>query len=139
MTSFPVYKLTLHKTYYDKGFFNLGVDIQRFVRSDSGPINILLGASKTQVDGRVDRAANQNGTPRIFGGAELQHWFQRNFDLKSVVDVHIVGPNELWIDGGNAGQGIEGPPRAAPKYSWCTILICRSINTAIDLCFRSSK
>ena len=62
----PEYKLTLHKTYYDKGFFNLGVEIERFVRPSSGPIKILLGYSKEQINGRVDREANQNGTPRAF-------------------------------------------------------------------------
>jgi hypothetical protein len=107
MTSFPVYNLTLHKTYYDKGFFNLGVDIERFVRPDSGSITILLGNSKTHLNGRVDRAANQNGTPRIFGGVELQHWFQRNFELKNVVDVHIVSPNKIWIDGRKKKKGIQ--------------------------------
>lgn len=47
MTSLPVYKLTLHKTYYDKGFFNLGVDVDRFVRADSGPVSILLASIST--------------------------------------------------------------------------------------------
>lgn len=101
MTPYPTYELTLHKTYYDKGFFNLGVDIERFVRPDSGPLDILVGGSKCKISGRVDRIANSNGTPRVFGGAELQHWLQRNFSLKSVVDVHIIGPREIWINGKN--------------------------------------
>lgn len=97
MTSLPVYKLTLHKTYYDKGFFNLGIDVERFVRSDSGPIAILLGDSKARIEGRVDRTANVNGTPRVFGGVELQNWFQRSYDLKDVIDVCIMSPDEIWI------------------------------------------
>ena len=97
MTALPVYKLTLHKTYYDKGFFNLGVDVERFVRSDSGPITILLGDSKARIEGRVDRTANVNGTPRVFGGVELQHWIQRHYDLKDVIDVYIQSPDEIWI------------------------------------------
>ena len=97
MSSLPVYKLTLHKTYYDKGFFNLGVDIERFVRPDSGPIMIVLGDSKEIIEGHVDRTANMNGTPRVFGGTELQHWIQSHFDLKDEINVHIKGPDEIWI------------------------------------------
>lgn len=97
MPSLPVYKLTLHKTYYDKGFFNLGVDVERFVRPDSGPITIVLGDSKARINGRVDRTANVNGTPRIFGGAELQHWIQSHFDLKDEINVYIKRPDEIWI------------------------------------------
>ena len=115
MTSLPIYKLPLHKTYYDKGFFNLGVDIERFVRSDSGPVKILLGNSKSLINGRIDREANQNGTPRVFGGAELQHWLQRNFQLKDVIDVHIVGPNEIWISGRKKNQGSQDVQRTGPE------------------------
>lgn len=115
MTSLPVYKLTLHKTYYEKGFFNLGVEIERFVRSSSGPIKILLGNSKRQINGRIDREANQNGTPRVFGGAELRHWLQRNFQLKDVVDVHIVSPDEIWISGGKTKDGRLSVRGAEPK------------------------
>ena len=27
---YPEYHLILHKTYYDKGFFNLGVDVDKY-------------------------------------------------------------------------------------------------------------
>ena len=93
----PIYKLTLYKSYYDKGFFNLGVDVERFVRPDSGPCTLRLGESKAEVRGRVDREANQNGTPRIFGGAELRDWFQGHFKLEDVVDVFVTDPDELWL------------------------------------------
>ena len=97
MTSLPMYKLTLHKTYYEKGFFNLGVDIERFVRPDSGPITIVLGDSKARIQGRVDRTANINGTPRVFGGAELQLWIQSHCDLKDEIYIYIKSPDEIWI------------------------------------------
>ena len=35
--TYPVYELTLHKTYYDKGFFNLGVEVERLL-----PAHFLL-------------------------------------------------------------------------------------------------
>lgn len=93
----PVYALTLRKSYYDQGFFNFGVEVNRFVRRDSGPAVLLLGASKVRLDVKVNREANQNGTPRVFGGAELRNWLQRNFRGGDKVMVHILGPSEYWL------------------------------------------
>ncbi len=59
----PVYLLTLGKTYYDKGFFNLGVEVDRYVRRDSGPITLALGHKSHIIEGHVNREANPNGTP----------------------------------------------------------------------------
>ena len=93
----PVYTLTLHKTYYDKGFFNLGVDVERYVRKDSGPAVLFLGTSKTRLDVKVDREANLNGTPRIHGGPELRNWLYSNCKLGALVKVSILGPSEFWL------------------------------------------
>lgn len=95
--SFPTYELTLHKSYYDKGFFNLGASVDKYVRQDSGDVKLILGSSKRVVDGRVDRDANQNGTPRVHGGAELRDWFFQNYKLNDQVPVAILSPMELQI------------------------------------------
>ena len=100
MSTSPIYQLTLHKTYYDHGFFNLGVAVDRFVRQDSGPISIFLGESQSQLLGKVNREANVNGTPRIMGGPELRNWFQSRFALLDSVDVLIIAPDKLWIKKG---------------------------------------
>ncbi len=97
MATVPTYKLTLQKTYYDKGFFNLGIEVDRFIRRDSGPISILLGASRAKISANVNREANVNGTPRIMGGPELRNWFQRSFECLDVVDVVVLAPDQLWI------------------------------------------
>ena len=76
--SHPKYQLTLHKTYYDKGFFNLGVDVARFVRPESGDGELLLGPSKARFPVTVNREANRNGSPRILGGPSVRDWIQRN-------------------------------------------------------------
>jgi len=93
----PTYQLKLHQTYYDQGFFNLGVAVDRFIRSENGPITICLGNQSNELQGKVNRDANQNGTPRIMGGAELRNWFQRNFSLGETVDVVVLAPDKLLI------------------------------------------
>ena len=90
------YKLTLEKTYYKKGFFNLGVGVDKLIRPDSGDIQIFLGEDRTAIVGRVDRKANRNGTPRVFGKG-LTVWFRSHFNLMDPVDVVIEGPEQLWL------------------------------------------
>lgn len=93
----PTYKLTLHKTYYDKGFFNLGVSVDRFVRKDSGPAKLVLAGSSRTLTVTVNRDANQNGTPRVMGGAELRNWIQRNFEQGDTIDIVIESPTHYRV------------------------------------------
>ena len=97
MSTVPTYKLKLQKTYYDKGFFNLGVEVDRFVSRGNGPVTIRLGDSQAEIRGMVNRQANLNGTPRIMGGPELRNWLQKNFRELEVVDVLVLSPDLLWI------------------------------------------
>lgn len=93
----PTYRLILGNTYYTKGFFNLGVDIERHLTYDEGPMKIFVGDEKQQISGRITRKANQNGTPRIYGGAELRDWFQTNCRKGQLVNVVILAPKQIWI------------------------------------------
>lgn len=93
----PIYQLKLHKSYYEKGFFNLGVDVERHITYEEGSIDILVGEEKRKIEGRVTRNANQNGTPRIYGRSELRNWFQENFKKGETVEVVIISPDEVWI------------------------------------------
>ena len=93
----PRYTLKLGNTYYSKGFFNLGVDVERFLSYDEGPISIYVGEEKKQLKGRISRTANQNGTPRIFGGAELRDWIQSNYRKGQQIEVEILSPEQIWI------------------------------------------
>lgn len=55
-----IFKLTLEKTYYEKGFFNVKVDFDRFVRSTEGPVGLVLGKSGVRIAGKVRHSANLN-------------------------------------------------------------------------------
>lgn len=98
MSTSPIYKLVLHKTYYEMGFFNLGVEVDRFVRTDDGAITLVLGASGTTVVAHVNRSANQNNTPRIMGGAELRNWFHSHYKQGDAVQVTILAADKLRLD-----------------------------------------
>jgi hypothetical protein len=94
MATFP---LKLARTYYEKGFFNVTVDYQNYVRPDSGPVTLVLANTGQTLSGRVSREANPNGTPRIFGGIDLRDWFQQNFKLLETVNVDLISNDKIVL------------------------------------------
>lgn len=94
----PCFKVLVGKTYYSKGFFNVGVDHERFMGKDKTPIEIRCGNQQESILGRIDRSANSNGTPRIHVGARLAQWFQKNVKLDQYVKITVLNPNEILID-----------------------------------------
>ncbi|MDO9230678.1 MAG: hypothetical protein Q7U03_14075 [Syntrophales bacterium] len=92
-----VFSLTLHPTYYKKGFFNVTVDFDRFVRSQEGNVFLRLGSGGPQIQGRIDRRANRNGTARIIGGAKLRDWFQKHYRPMDVVAVDLSSPEIIIL------------------------------------------
>ena len=93
----PKYRLQLGNTYFNKGYFNLGVSVERHLTYDERAFAIFVGDQRKLIDGRISRNANSNGTPRIYGGAELRDWFQSNFRKGQYAEVVILSPTEVWI------------------------------------------
>ena len=89
--------LTLHKTYYNQGFWNVPVDLDRYVREDEGPITLVLGRGGREVQAFVNRSANQNGTARIMGRSALRSWFQQNYAVMDNVSVRFATPNRIIL------------------------------------------
>src|SRR5688572_4508197 len=87
----------LERTYFTKGFFNVKVDHDRFIRRTEGHIAIQLGVGGKVLAGKVDRKANLNGTARIYGRSALRDWFQANFSERDIVNVEIVGPEHIVL------------------------------------------
>lgn len=96
-----IYRLTLHKSYFNHGFFNVPVAFDACVRRDEGPVSLVLISSAGEQRGtaRVDRNANPNGTARIFGGTTLRDWFQRRFRQGDHVEVDLSSSETLLIRG----------------------------------------
>ena len=84
-----VFRLTLEKTYYRQGFFNVPVAFDQFVRATEGPVDLILGPSGTRIQGKVDRSANRNGTARVMGRSTLRDWFQANHAVGDIIDVDL--------------------------------------------------
>jgi hypothetical protein len=93
----PSFVLTLHKTYYNMGFFNVSVDYDRYLGNDLENIDIYCGSQPTLVVGYINRSANRNNTPRIMGGADLKRWFQQNSEVNGRLRIDIMSPTSISI------------------------------------------
>jgi len=93
-----VYKLTLQQTYFEKGFFNVIVDYDRYVRKTEGPVRLRLGRNGQEISASINRHVNNNGTARIMGGAALRDWFHRNFNPMDTVAVDLTSPEVIVLE-----------------------------------------
>lgn len=94
----PIFRLKLQKTYFNQGFFNVIVDYDRYVRKSNGPIRIRLGHSGIEIDGKINRTVNNNGTARVLGGVSLRNWFQNNFEPMDTVSVDLSSQDVIVLD-----------------------------------------
>ena len=99
--------LTLHKTYYNQGFWNVPVGLDRYVRPDEGPITLVLGKSGREVEAFVNRSANQNGTARIMGRSSLRNWFQQNYAVMDDIPVRFVTPKRIILGTRNKDASLD--------------------------------
>lgn len=93
------FRLRLENTYWSKGFFNVGVDFQRFVTMTEGPLDLYLGNAAQPVIGRVSRSANRNATPRIYGNKALIEFFLAHHKPGALVQVEILSPTAIRVGG----------------------------------------
>ncbi|MCY3800087.1 MAG: hypothetical protein OXG46_00750 [Chloroflexi bacterium] len=71
----PIFHLRLGARYYNDGFFNVTREYDQYVRPTDGPVTLILGGFG-ELQARVNRRANMNGTARIHCGARLRDWFK---------------------------------------------------------------
>lgn len=93
----PTLTITLEETYWNKGFFNIPRDFERFITTEDGSIDIYLGDAPNSISGRVRRAANRNATPRIYGNKPLVEYFRSSCRRGGGLQVHIVSPKVLRL------------------------------------------
>lgn len=92
------FKLKLQQTYFKQGFFNVVIDYDRYVRKSDGPVRLRLGRGGPEIEGKVNRQVNNNGTPRVLGGVKLRTWFQQNFKPMDTVAVDLSSEDVIVLD-----------------------------------------
>lgn len=92
------FAIKLGKTYYGGGFINTGMGVSDALGKHGEPMLIRLGShNHPGVESHIDRKANRNGTPRIYGGARVARWFQEHFRIDDVVHGTVLTPNQILL------------------------------------------
>jgi len=93
----PSFILTVEKTYYNSGFFNISVNYEKYFGSNDEDIEILCGNNPKPIIGKINRTDNPNKTPRIKGGKELKYWFKENSEVMGKIKVEIISKNKICL------------------------------------------
>lgn len=91
------FTIRLEQSYWTKGFFNVGVDFERYFTSRDGAFEIYLEDASTPVVGRISRSVNQNATPRIYGNKALATFFQERFRVSDLVRVEVLADTAIRL------------------------------------------
>ena len=89
----------LGKTYYFKGFINIPIDHSKELGAQGAPLVFFLGRDNpATVETKIDRKANLNGSPRLYGGKRVARWFQNHFREGDMLHATIVSENEIVLE-----------------------------------------
>lgn len=90
------FQFQLQPTYFERGFFNVPIANATSFGEDGQTIDLFCGEAETPIKALINRRSNQNGTPRIMGGAELRAWFQSNV-LGTAISVLVYSPLAIGL------------------------------------------
>ena len=93
----PTFPLTLHKTYFRQGFFNVPVDCGRFFGPHQSTIEVHCEGVSRPIRASINRTANQNGAPRVMGGVPLRAYFRGRLRPGDLLEVRIESPHRIWL------------------------------------------
>lgn len=93
----PTFKVTIGRTYYRQGFFNVPVDFARYFAAHGAELRIRLPGRPMPIHAHINRTVNSNDTPRVMGGAHLRDWFQDRLRLNAPVLVIVHSREEIEI------------------------------------------
>ncbi len=91
------FKKKLGVAYYNQGFFNIGVEYSDYFGEHGSIVNVELGDKKNVIVGKINRTANNNGTPRIMMGTQYKEWVQQAFKQWEFMNVKVINPKLLHL------------------------------------------
>lgn len=93
------FEIELGKTYYTQGIINPGAKVSDKIGADGESMIVRLGWEDTQgVQITINRRANLNGSPRLFGCRAVALWFQKYFQQGDLVHARIINRNEIVLE-----------------------------------------
>ncbi|SPA56701.1 conserved protein of unknown function [Cupriavidus taiwanensis] len=90
------FEFKLQPTYWRTGFFNGGIASSPLLGADGDTVELYYGEEQQPMLGTINRSANSNGSPRIFGGPALRQRFQALPEMTPMV-VEVLSPTSIRL------------------------------------------
>lgn len=90
------FQITLGQTYFNLGFFNIGVAASHFI-AQNGENLILILKNQGELNITINRNANNNASVRLYGGNQLMLFIKDNFIQNDIMQFQIINPNLIEI------------------------------------------
>lgn len=90
-------EITMGETYWNKGFFNTGIQSSVLFGADGQMIEMFLASETVPILGTINRTANSNHSPRIFGGRTLKEWVQAHISPGAKMCVEVLSPTSVRL------------------------------------------
>lgn len=93
------FTIKLRETYYTQGIINPGKEVSSLLGQHDEPILIRLGRDDPKgILVTINRRANPNGSPRLYGSRAVSLWFRAHFKRDDLVTAKITTPNEIVLE-----------------------------------------
>ena len=89
------FKIKIGETYYKAGYFNTGKAASMELDCNSEKVLLYFNKKKIDVDSKINRTSNKNGTVRIYGGYEFKKFIQDNYKLNEDLEFEILSKTEI--------------------------------------------
>lgn len=90
-----IYKIKIGKTYYNAGYFNPGKEASIELGDKNEKLLLYFNKKKIDIDCKINRTSNKNGTVRIYGGNEFKKFIQDKYKLNEDLEFEILSKTEI--------------------------------------------
>ena len=87
----------LHPTYFEHGYFNVPSANAASFGDDGQTIDVFISESEPPIRALINRRSNQNGTPRIMGGADLRTWLQSQSKIGDLFVIEVYSSRAIRL------------------------------------------
>lgn len=91
------FRVKAGRTYRNQGFFNVPVAHAHLFGPHGDDLSVLCHENSQAIPARVNRTANANGSPRIFGKAPLRAWLQASVGLGEDFLVEVIDSTTIRL------------------------------------------
>jgi hypothetical protein len=92
----PTFLITVGKTYYRRGFFNVPVAFARYFGQHGAAIYIQV-KDRPLFQGHINRTVNKSDAPRVMGGTTLRDWLQDSLAQGDAISITVLDPTTIHL------------------------------------------